>query len=138
MCDDVIGVLQNTIDAGIGKNHASHSAYRKHEDESDRPQHRSFELDRAAPHAQDFTALVAAPDRTEADRQADAKRNPVALLAFIAPKPGWQVLDMAAGGGYSTELMARAVAPDGKVFAQTSKPSEKLAVRMWSAMKRID
>jgi predicted methyltransferase len=86
----------------------------------------------AAPsaHAQDFTALVAAPDRTEADRQADAKRNPVALLAFIAPKPGWQVLDMAAGGGYSTELMARAVAPDGKVFAQTSKPSEKLAVRM--------
>lgn len=81
-------------------------------------------------HAQDFNALVAAPDRTEADRQADAKRNPVALLSFIAPKPGWHVLDMAAGGGYSTELMARAVAPDGKVFAQAGKPSEKLAARM--------
>ena len=81
-------------------------------------------------HAQDFTALVAASDRTEADRQADAKRNPVALLSFIAPKTGWHVLDMAAGGGYSTELMARAVAPDGKVFAQAGKPSEKLAARM--------
>lgn len=80
--------------------------------------------------AQDFTALVAAPDRTEADRQTDAKRNPVALLSFIAPRPGWLVLDMAAGGGYSTELMARAVAPNGKVFAQTSRESEKLAARL--------
>lgn len=85
----------------------------------------------AAPsHAQDYPALLAAPDRTDADRQNDKKREAEKLLAFIAPKPGWRVLDMAAGAGYSTELMARAVAPGGRVFAQNDKPSEKLAARM--------
>jgi predicted methyltransferase len=85
---------------------------------------------RAPAHAQDYTALLAAPDRTEADRQNDKKREAGKLLAFVAPKPGWRVLDMAAGAGYSTELIARAVAPDGKVYAQNDKPSEKLAARM--------
>ena len=83
-------------------------------------------------HAQaaDYAALVAAPDRSEADRQADAKRDPLELLGFIAPQPGWHVLDMAAGAGYSTELMARAVAPGGKVYAQHTKPSEKFSARL--------
>jgi predicted methyltransferase len=40
------------------------------------------------------------------------------FLAFAAPRPGMKVLDMGAGGGYSSELMARAVAPSGIVFAQ--------------------
>jgi predicted methyltransferase len=87
-------------------------------------------LARAPAHAQDYTALLAAPDRTEADRLNDKKREAGKLLAFVGPKPGWRVLDMAAGAGYSTELMARAVAPDGKVYAQNDKPSEKLAARM--------
>ncbi len=66
----------------------------------------------------DYAALLAAPDRSEADRQADKRRDPLPLLAFAAPKPGMKVLDMGAGGGYSTELMARAVAPGGKVYGQ--------------------
>jgi predicted methyltransferase len=37
------------------------------------------------------------------------------VLAFTAAVPGMKVLDMGAGGGYSTELMARAVAPNGVV-----------------------
>jgi predicted methyltransferase len=89
-----------------------------------------FGLASAPAHAQDYTALLAAPDRTEADRQNDKKREAGKLLAFVGPKPGWRVLDMAAGAGYSTELVARAVAPDGKVYAQNDKPSEKLAARM--------
>ena len=85
----------------------------------------------AAPgHAQDYSSVLAAPDRTEADRQNDTKRDAPKLLAFVAPKPGWRVLDMAAGAGYSTELMARSVAPGGKVYAQNDKASEKLANRM--------
>jgi predicted methyltransferase len=75
-------------------------------------------------------AIVAAPDRSEADRQSDGVREPVKLLQFIGAMPGWHVLDMAAGAGYSTELMARAVAPDGKVFAQAGRPSDKLAERL--------
>jgi predicted methyltransferase len=86
-------------------------------------------LTNAPAHAQDYGALVGAPDRTDADRLNDAKRNPLALLAFVGPKPGMRVLDMSAGGGYSTELLARAVAPNGKVFAQSDKPSEKFEAR---------
>ena len=65
-----------------------------------------------------YAAVVAAADRTDADRQTDQRRDPLKLLAFAAPRPGMKVLDMGAGGGYSTELMARAVAPNGVVYGQ--------------------
>src|SRR3984957_18850105 len=65
-----------------------------------------------------YAAVVAAADRTDADRQTDQRRDPLKLLAFGAPRPGMKVLDMGAGGGYSTELMARAVAPGGVVYGQ--------------------
>ncbi|MFZ3361299.1 MAG: class I SAM-dependent methyltransferase [Xanthobacteraceae bacterium] len=68
--------------------------------------------------APDYGALMAAPDRSDADRATDKRRDPVPLLTFIAARPGMKVLDMAAGGGYSTELMARAVAPNGVVYGQ--------------------
>jgi predicted methyltransferase len=89
--------------------------------------------------ARDFNSLIAAPDRTDADHQNDKKRDPIKLLEFVAPEPGWRVLDMASGAGYSTELMARAVAPGGKVFAQNDRASEKFAVRMKSpAMANVE
>jgi predicted methyltransferase len=68
--------------------------------------------------APDYAALIAAPDRSDADREADKRRDPLPLLKFAGPAPGMKVLDMGAGGGYSTELMARAVAPNGKVYGQ--------------------
>ena len=48
------------------------------------------------------------------------RRDPAKMLAFTGAKPGMKVLDMAAGAGYSTELLARAVTPGGKVYAQES------------------
>src|SRR3984893_3539982 len=66
----------------------------------------------------DYVALLAAPAPSDADREADKRRDPLPLLKFAAPRPGITVLDMGAGGGYSTELMARAVAPNGKVYGQ--------------------
>ena len=68
--------------------------------------------------APDYASLLAAPDRSEADREADKRRDPVPLLVLAAPRPGMKVLDMGAGAGYSSELMARAVAPNGVVYAQ--------------------
>jgi predicted methyltransferase len=68
--------------------------------------------------APDYAALMAAPDRTDADRQADKRRDPVPFLAFAGLRPGMKVLDMGAGAGYSTELDARAVAPNGTVYGQ--------------------
>jgi predicted methyltransferase len=57
--------------------------------------------------APDYAAIVAAPDRTDADLQTDKRRDPVKLLSFTGARPSMKVLDMGAGGGYSTELMAR-------------------------------
>ena len=70
------------------------------------------------PPASNFAEIVAAPDRSEADRTNDKRRNPVELFAFTGARPGMKVLDMGAGGGYSTELLARAVAPGGTVYSQ--------------------
>lgn len=68
----------------------------------------------------DYRAIVASTDRSDADRQTDVRRKPEQLLAFTGVRQGMKVLDMGAGGGYSTELLARAVAPGGTVYAQES------------------
>jgi predicted methyltransferase len=68
--------------------------------------------------APDYAALMAAPDRSDADREADKRRDPVPFLAFAGLRPGMKVLDMGAGAGYSTELVARVVGPSGKVYGQ--------------------
>ncbi len=73
-----------------------------------------------AQEAPDYAALVAAPDRSDADRKADTRRDPVPFLAFAGLRRGMKVLDMGAGGGYSTELIARAVAPSGIVYGQNA------------------
>jgi predicted methyltransferase len=70
--------------------------------------------------AQDYNAIVSAPDRSDADRTTDKRRNPVKLLEFTGVKAGMKVLDMEAGAGYTTELLARAVGPNGTVYAQDS------------------
>lgn len=80
--------------------------------------------------AQDYAAIIAQADRTEADRVTDKRRDPVDLLTFTGAKTGWRVLDMGAGAGYSTELMARSVGPTGKVYGQVDEEPDKLRTRM--------
>lgn len=63
---------------------------------------------------------VNAPDRTDADRALDAGRKPLETLQFFGVQPGWRVLDVFAGGGYTTELLARVVGTEGRVFAQNN------------------
>ncbi len=63
--------------------------------------------------------IVASPDRSEFDRKMDATRKPEQLLAFIGVRPGMTVLDLSTGGGYTAELLARAVGPTGKVYGQS-------------------
>jgi len=64
-------------------------------------------------------AIVNSPDRSPADRTNDIRRHPVELFAFIGAQPGWTVLDVSTGGGYTTELLARMVGPTGLVWAQS-------------------
>ena len=80
--------------------------------------------------AQDYAAIIAQADRSEADRVTDKRRDPVNLLTFTGAKTGWRVLDMGAGAGYSTELMARCVGPTGKVYGQVDEEAEKMRIRM--------
>lgn len=93
--------------------------------------------------APDYAALLAAPDRSDADRQADKRRDPAPFLAFAGLRPGMKVLDMGAGGGYSTELIARAVAPGGIVYGQNpadlgEKPKATFDARLKTlAMKDV-
>src|SRR3954470_20581239 len=68
----------------------------------------------------DYEAIVASPDRSDGDRQADVRRQPTKMLAFTGVKIGMKVLDMEASAGYSTELLARAVGPTGTIYAQDS------------------
>src|SRR4051812_44502416 len=81
----------------------------------------------------DYAAIVAAPDRSDADRQTDQRRDPTKLLAFTGARPGMKVLDMGAGGGYSTELLARAVAPGGVVYGQDAPDASERAKERFEA-----
>ena len=65
---------------------------------------------------------VAHPDRSDADRDRDAGRKPAAVLAFFGLAPGMRVLDLYTGGGYYTEVVARAVGERGSVVSHNNTP----------------
>ena len=78
-------------------------------------------------------AVVAAPDRSDADRALDAGRHPAEMLAFFKIGPGMRVAELGAGGGYTTELLARSVGPSGVVYGQNNKfILERFAEQPWS------
>lgn len=64
--------------------------------------------------------ILASPDRSAADRTNDVRRKPDQMLDFIGVRPGMIALDLSAGGGYTTELLARAVGPGGRVYGQSA------------------
>jgi len=84
----------------------------------------------AAPSADRYRALLESPVRTERDHKMDAGRHPVELLQFAGVRPGMHVLDVATGAGYTSQLLALAVGPSGKVWAQAPKPGDALKERM--------
>ena len=77
-----------------------------------------------------YRDLLADPVRTERDHRMDESRHPVELLQFAQVRPGMRVLDISAGAGYTSQLLALAVGPAGKVWAQTPKPGPALSERM--------
>lgn len=82
----------------------------------------------------EIAAIVDAPDRDADDRTADARRRPAEMLAFLHLRRGMRVADLGAGFGYTTELLARAVGPDGRVWGQNPRfVLERFAEAGWSA-----
>lgn len=74
-----------------------------------------------------IASAVAAPGRPAADRERDAARKPAEVLAFAGVQPGWRVGEYMPGGGYFTRVLARAVGPEGKVWAY--QPAEIVRLR---------
>ena len=95
-----------------------------------------------------LAAAVANPERPPEDRVRDADRHPAQILSFFGVEPGMTALDLMAGRGYYTELLARAVGSDGRVFCHNSpfvlkrfaeQPlSERLGRRGLEAVVRVD
>ena len=78
-------------------------------------------------------SVVASADRSAADRALDAGRKPVELLAFTGASPGMRCADLASGGGYTAELLARAVGEGGVVYGQNPQFVLGFAEAAWSA-----
>ncbi len=95
-----------------------------------------------------IAAAVAAPGRDPADIALDAGRKPAQILAFAGVKPGMRVAELGAGGGYTSELLARVVGPRGVVYGQNSPfLLQRFAEKPWAArlqkpvmknVKRVD
>lgn len=78
-------------------------------------------------------AIIGAADRSDADRALDDGRQAATFLDFLAITPGMVIADLGAGGGYTTELLARAVGPTGTVYGQNSKfLLDRFAEKPWS------
>jgi predicted methyltransferase len=78
-------------------------------------------------------AVVAASDRTDEDRALDGGRHPEALLSYFEIEPGMRIGDMFSGGGYTVELLARAVGDAGAVYGVNSPFFlERFAEGPWS------
>ncbi len=70
---------------------------------------------------------ASASDRSEADRERDARDRPAELMAFAGIAPGMAIADVFGGGGYWSELLAQAVGPGGQVTLVNNPPYQNFA-----------
>ena len=84
-------------------------------------------------------AAVSDKGRPAADTDRDANRKPADVVAFAGIKAGDKVADINPGGGYFTRIFAKAVGPNGKVYATVgaaglaAKPASGDAMRALQA-----
>lgn len=82
--------------------------------------------------------VVSTPGRPEAMVALDAGRKPAEVLAHSLIRSGARVMDVMAGQGYYTELLARYVGPNGKVFAiePINYMEDPKTVAAWDTVKQ--
>jgi predicted methyltransferase len=97
----------------------------KASDSTTRPQIVRFPVTPAA------QAIVDAPDRPENDKKLDGGRHPAELLSFLDIKQGMRIAEFSSGVGYTTELLARAVGPKGKIWGENNGFVMKFAEKPW-------
>jgi predicted methyltransferase len=78
-------------------------------------------------------AVLASADRSAEDKALDESRRPGELLTYFGIQPGMRVGEIAAGGGYTAELLARTVGDEGKVYAVNSQfLLDRFAQKPWT------
>jgi predicted methyltransferase len=81
----------------------------------------------AAPDTAIYDQAVAHAGRSDKDLQRDARDRPAEVMAFAGFKPGMNVADIFAGGGYYSELISYVVGPGGEVLMVNNVPYEDYA-----------
>jgi predicted methyltransferase len=64
---------------------------------------------------------ITSDERNDNDRRLDTGRKPGEVLAFFKVTAGQKIGELFAGGGYTTELLARTLGAGGKLWAQNTK-----------------
>jgi predicted methyltransferase len=86
------------------------------------------------PVSPEIRAAIDAPDREADDKVLDAGRRPDQILSFFGVAPKMNVAEIGAGGGYTSELLARVVGPSGKVYAENPQDMmDKFFGKEWNA-----
>ena len=66
-----------------------------------------------------YEKAIAHPERPKSDLKQDESRKPLKILPFSKIVKGAKVLEIGAGGGYTTELVSRVIGKDGHIYAET-------------------
>jgi len=78
---------------------------------------------------QDYSSILASPNRPDDERALDSTRKPHEVLAFYGVKRGHRVADLWAGRGYYTAILSEIVGPEGLVYSANPAPRPELAER---------
>lgn len=88
-----------------------------------------------------YAAAVADPARPADEVARDPLRKPAEMLAFAQVKPGDRIADIRPEEGYFARLFARAVGPEGRVYAfvphLTAPRENKFADQMAAAYRNV-
>lgn len=76
------------------------------------------------------SVAAAESTRSTADRLRDQTSRPAEVLAFLGLAPGMTALDLFAGDGYYSEVMAEVVGPAGRVYLHNNLGSSKSLARL--------
>ncbi|MDB5838464.1 MAG: putative methyltransferase [Herminiimonas sp.] len=71
----------------------------------------------ASPVDPQLDAIIAGPQRAEANKARDRFRHPGETLHFFGLRPNQTVIEIAPGGGWYTEILAPYLRKDGKLYA---------------------
>ncbi len=74
-----------------------------------------------------YTAALANPARSAADRERDARDRPAEVLALAGIKSGMVVADIFGGGGYWSEILTGVVGVEGSVLLVNNPPYVEFA-----------